>query len=428
MDRMSQRQWKRLDAVERIGRGALTSAEAAQVLGLCVRQVRRLRRAVEQHGAAGVIHGNSGRAPRHRISTALRERIVELRGKTYIGFNDQHFTEKLGALEGIVVSRPSVRRILRAAGIGAARKRRAAQHRRRRERRAQAGLMVLWDGSRHDWLEGRGPMLCLMGAVDDATGELLPGAHFVEQECAAGYLQVLKAMAAAKGLPWSIYMDQHGSLKRNDGHWTLEEELRGVQDPTQVGRALQALEIEPIYALSPQAKGRVERLWGTLQDRLVSELRLMGARTAAEATALLPQFTTEYNARFALAPANSTPAWRAVRRTLDLERVCSLTYEATVYNDNAVRLGGMILDVPPGPRKRSYAGARVTVCQLLDGSWRVYLGDTLIATAAAQHPGELRTIQRRRQRPPSAATAGKTPVALRAPSVFPARMISSPSP
>lgn len=423
---MSQRQWKRLDAVERIGRGALTTGEAAQVLGLSVRQVRRLRRAVEARGRAGVVHGNTGRAPQHRIAGAVRQRVVALRRKRYAGFNDQHFTEKLWEHEGVRISRPSVRRILRAAGIGPPRRRRAAQHRRRRDRKEQAGLMILWDGSRHDWLEGRGPMLCLMGAVDDATGELLPGAHFVEQECAAGYLRVLQAIATQKGLPWSAYMDQHGSLKRNDDHWTLEEELRGEQDPTQVGRALKTLQIEAIYALSPQAKGRVERLWGTLQDRLVSELRLAGARTAAEANAVLAWFRTDYTQRFGVAPANSAPAWRPVWRGIDLERVCSFHYAATVLNDNTVRLAGVLIDVPPGPRQRTYAGARVDLCQLLDGSWRVYRGDTLIATAAATTTGELRTHRRRRRRPPSAATVGKTPVARRAASVFPTEMSGHP--
>ena len=309
------------------------------------------------------------------------------------------------------ISRASVQRLLRAAGIGSPRRRRAAKHRRRRDRKAQAGLMILWDGSRHEWLEERGPVLCLMGAIDDATGELLPGAHFVEQECAAGYLGVLKAIAQEKGLPLSAYMDRHGSLKRNDAHWTLEEELRGVQDPTQVGRALQALEIEVIYALSPQAKGRVERLWGTLQDRLVSELRLAGATTASEANAVLVAFGPAHNRRFAIAPADATPAWRAVRRGTDLERLCSFHYAATVLNDNTVRLSGLVVDIPPGPRKRSYAGARVEVRQFLDGSWRVYLGDTVIATAAAKSSGELRTLRRRRRRPPSAAWSAHAPVA-----------------
>jgi transposase len=423
---MSKRQWKRLDAVERIERGGLTVGEAAEVLGLSPRQVRRLRRAVKQRGATGVVHGNTGRAPKHRVEEAVREQILELRRKKYDGFNDQHFTEKLGEVEGVAISRASVQRLLRAAGIGSPRRRRAPKHRRRRERKPQAGLMILWDGSRHEWLEERGPLLCLMGAIDDATGELLPGAHFVEQECAAGYLRVLRAIAEENGLPYSAYMDRHGSLKRNDDHWTLEEELRGAQDPTQVGRALAALEIEVIYALSPQAKGRVERLWGTLQDRLVSELRLVGAKTVADANAVLEAFRTDHNQRFAVPPADATPAWRSVRRGTDLSRLCSFHYEATVLNDNTVRIGGLVIDIPPGPRKRSYAQTRVEVRQLLDGSWRIYCADTVIATAAASSPGDLRPLKRRRRRPPSAASVGKTPVALRAPSVSPTEMIPSP--
>jgi len=257
--------------------------------------------------------------------------------------------------------------------------------------------MLLWDGSPHRWLEDRGPRLCLMAAMDDATSELLPGAHFVEQECVAGYLAVLKAIASEHGLPWSIYMDQHGSLKRNDDCWTLAEELRGKQDPTQVGMALEALEIEPIYALSPQAKGRVERLWGTLQDRLVSELRLAGASTLPQANAVLDFYRLEHNRRFAVPPKDRAPAWRAVRRGMDLRRICSFRYEATVRKDNTVRLAGTVIDIPPGPRRCSYADKRVEVCQLLDGTWHVYLGQHLLATCAATFTGELRVVRKRKK-------------------------------
>ena len=178
-----------------------------------------------------------------------------------------------------------------------------------------------------------------------------------------------------------------------------------------------------IYALSPQAKGRVERLWGTLQDRLVSELRLAGARTVEEANAVLETFRADHNRRFAISPADATPAWRTVRRGTELERLCSFHYEATVLNDNTVRLAGMVIDIAPGPRKRSYAGVRIELRQFLDGSWRVYLGDKVIATAAANSPDELRALRRRRRRPPSAASVGKTPLALRAPSVSPTEVI-----
>ncbi len=312
---MAEWQWKRWDAVARLGAGKLTLEEAARVLRLSVRQVRRIRRAVERAGRAGLQHGNTGHVPGNKLRGAVRKRILRLRRTKYRDFNDAHFTEKLAEEPApIRVSVRTVRRLLRAGGVPAVRRRRPPQHRRRRDRKAQAGLMLLWDGSRHDWLEGRGPWLCLVAAIDDATGELLPGGHFVAQECAAAYFGVLRAVVTAHGVPWSIYMDQHGALQRNDDHWTLAEELRGKQDPTQVGQALQALEIAAIYALSPQAKGRVERLWGTLQDRLVSELRLARARTIADANAVLERYRPVHNRRFAVPPQDTTPAWRPLRR------------------------------------------------------------------------------------------------------------------
>ena len=403
---MAEWQWKRWDVLQRLERGTLTMGEAAQVLRLSIRQVRRLRRRAERDGRQVVLHGNRGRAPTHTLAPATRERIVALRRTTYRDFNDTHFTEKLALLvPPLGVSVRTVRRILRAAGIGAVGRRRPRQHRRRRERKAQRGLMLLWDGSRHAWLEERGPVLTLVGAIDDASSELLPGAHFVDQECAAAYLQRVHVLATECGLPASIYMDQHGALKRNDDHWTLAEELRGQQDPTQVGQALEALGITAIYALSPQAKGRVERLWGTLQDRLVSELRLAGATTAAEANAILDRYRPEHNHRFAIAPADTASAWRPVRRDLDLTRLCSFCYAATVLKDNTVRLGGLVIDIPPGPRRRSYADRRVEVRQLLDGTWRVYLGDALIATAAATAARELRALKRRKRGRGAPATA-----------------------
>ena len=398
MDRMSDGQWKRLDAVRRIKQAALTVVEAARIVGVSERQMRRIVAAVKKRGSAGVQHGNAGRSPAHRMKSGIRKLVVKLMREKYAGFNDKHFTEKLVEVEKLKVSRAGVQRILRAAGIGAARKRRPPKHRRRRDRKPQAGLMILWDGSRHDWLEGRGPMLCLMGAIDDATSELLPGAHFVDQECAEGYLRVLMAIAREKGIPWSAYMDRHGSLKRNDSFWTLEEELRGKQDPTQVMRALEVLKIEIIYALSPQAKGRVERLWNTLQDRLTSELRLAKAKTVEEANAVLLRHTPDHNRRFAVTPENSEAAWLPVRAGLDLERVCSFSYEATVSNDNAVRLSGVpVIDIPPGRGRKSFAKARVDVRQLLDGSWRVYFGNELIGIAASTNAGELRALKRKKR-------------------------------
>jgi len=397
MDQMSLKQWKLLDVVKRIEGGLLTVGQAAEIVGLSKRQMRRVRGAVAERGKAGVVHGNQGRAPSNRVGAKTRRRVETLFRSKYVGFNDQQFTEELVG-EGIEMGKSTVRRILRDAKLPASRQRRATKHRARRDRRPQAGLMILWDGSSHAWLEARGPKLCLMAAIDDATGELLPGAHFVEQECAAGYLRVLRDIARSKGLPCSIYMDKHGSLRRNDAHWTLEEELRGRQDPTHVGSAIEALAIEAIYAHSPQAKGRVERLWGTLQDRLVSTLRLCGTCTQADANAVLEHERAEFNERFAIAAVDERPAWRLVPRSIDLDRVCGFRYPATVQNDNTVRIGGRVFDIPPGPGQRSYAHARVELNQLLDGTWRIYdKTNRIVATAPAAEVGELRAKASRKR-------------------------------
>lgn len=392
---MSVRESRRVFVVESIEAGELTVAEGAAALGLSRRQMKRLRKKVREGGPGGIVHGNVGRAPKHKVPAAMRARIVSLWRSTYVGFNDQHFSEKLVEVEGLDVSRETVRRSLRAAGIGAARRRRPPKHRRRRDRRPQAGLMVLWDGSRHDWLEGRGPRLCLMAAIDDATGELLPGAHFVEQECTLGYLRVLREIVKTRGVPLSAYMDRHGSLKRNDRKWTRDEELAGRQEPTQVKRALDDLGIHVIYALSPQAKGRVERLWGTLQDRLVSELRLLGVRTVAQANVILEWYREEHNKRFAIPPADAQSAWRKLSDGMTADEVCALQYARIVRSDNAVKIGKQVIDIPRNTKGRAtYAKANVLVRHGLDGGYGVYCDGQLIATAKSLAPTEPRSEAR----------------------------------
>ena len=400
---MSERQWKRLDVIRRVAAEEWSVAEGAWAAGLTERWIRALVASFKEKGDLAVVHGNTGRAPSNKLADRLVERVLRLRRTKYDGFNDHHFQEKLREKETVVVSRASVQRVLRGGGVPAVQGRRSAKHRRRRDRKPQAGMMILWDGSPHDWLEGRGPRLCLMGAVDDATSELLPGAHFLEQECAAGYLRVLRDIAREKGLPQSGYMDKHGALRRNDRHWTIEEELRGAQDPTHVERALKALGVEVIYAHSPQAKGRVERGWATHQDRLTSELRLARASTAEKANAVLDWYRLDHNRRFAIAPQDARPAWRPLHPSTDLDWVCAFAYKATVGNDNAVRIAGLVIDIPPGPRQRSYAKATVEVRQLLDGTWRVHHRGSCIA-ATEVTPGTLVELHPLKHRKRSAAS------------------------
>jgi hypothetical protein len=393
---MSQRDLHRYHTLRLVLEHRLTGAEAAVGLGLTERHVWWLLARLRADGRQALVHGNRGRPSGRRLPTATQHQILALARGSYAGLNTTHLTEKLQADHGLTVSRATVHRLLRAAGVSRPRHRRPPRHRARRPRKAQAGALVLWDGSPHAWLEARGPRCCLVGAMDDATGALLPGAVFVPAEDTVSYLRLLRVLLSTCGIPVALYMDRHGIFRRNDEAWTVAEEFAGRQEPTQVGRALEALGIDPIYALSPQAKGRIERLWNTLQDRLVAELRLVGITTVAGATAFLPGFTVAFNARFARPAADTVPAWRPVPRGLDLDRLCSLYTAATVLNDNTVRTQGTVLQIPPGPGGRGYAKARVEVRQLLDGTWRIYHRDQLLTTQPAVSGPPQHSLRRRR--------------------------------
>src|SRR3974390_2379290 len=279
---MGEKQLQRWHLIKLAEVGKITLKEAGEKMGVSYRQAKRIRRSVKQRGMKAFVHGNRGRPLNHRLEKSFREKVIKLSKEVYWDFNDTHFTEKLREREGIEIGRETVRRIRRAEGIAPKRKRRAQKHRKRRERKAQEGWMVLWDGSPHPWFGPDHPPCCLMAAIDDATGKLLV-ARFFLFEGSEGYLWLLREMVKRYGIPMVIYQDRHGSLHRNDNHWSLEEQLLGRQEPTQVGWALEALGIQAIPALSPQAKGRVEKLFATLQDRLGAELRLGGMTSIEEA-------------------------------------------------------------------------------------------------------------------------------------------------
>ena len=376
---MGQRELKRLHLMEMVKVGKVTLREAGERIGVSYRQAKRIGQAIRERGIKGLVHGNRGRPSNHRLKESLRERVLKLSEEVYWDFNDTHFTEKLRECEGIDLNRETVRKLRWEAGMAPKRRRRGPKHRKRRERKAQEGWMVLWDGSPHPWFGPDHPPCCLMAAIDDATGKLL-AARFFPFEGSAGYLWLLKEMVKKYGIPMIIYQDRHGALHRNDSHWSLEEQLAGRQEPTQVGSALEALGIQSISALSPQAKGRVEKLFATLQDRLGAELRLKEIVMMEEANRFLQStFLKDFNRRFAVRPREPQKAWREVPNHLDLDRIISFRYTATVGNDNTARLGGLVLDIPPGPQRKSYAKVKVEARQLLNGSWRIYAQDQLIA-------------------------------------------------
>lgn len=357
--------------------------EAAEALGLSERQVRRLQAAYAREGPRALVHGNRGRPPAHTLSAEVRQRVVELAREKYAGFNQQHLTEQLAEHESLPLGRMTVRRILLAAGLQSPRRRRPPQHRSRRERRPQAGMLLQADGSRHDWLEGRGPYLTLIGGIDDATGHV-PGAEFRAQEDAHGYMQWLWHVVEQEGIPLALYVDRHGIFRRRPREpLSLEEELAGEPLPTQFGRVLQELDITPIYALSPQAKGRVERLWGTFQDRLGSELRLAKATTLKQANQVLAAFLPRFNARFAVPPAQEGSASRPLPAGFVPEQVFCFKYRRVVAADNTVQFAGQTLQLLPDPQRASYAKAEVQVHERLDGSLAVYHQERCVATRPA---------------------------------------------
>jgi transposase len=380
---MSRKEAPRVGLLKALVARRVTGREVATALAVTVRQVWRLKRRFEAAGAAGLLHRSRGRPSPRRLAARLRQRVATLLTTTYRDFNDCHATEKLQEVEGLAISRPTVRRLRQALGRPPKRRRRPRQYRARREPRARMGALVQLDASPFAWLEGRGPAMSLHGAIDDATGTVL-ALHFRPTEDLHGYTTLLRALATDYGLPLTLYGDRLNVFLRNDRHWTLGEQLRGAQDPTHFGRMLQALGIGFIPAGSPQAKGRIERLWQTLQDRLVSELRLRGIATLEDANAVLPAFRADHNRRFARPPARPRPAWRPAPRDLPLLLGCR--YHRRVAADNTVRLGLRGLQLPPGPRRRSWAGLRVELRELLDGRLLVLHDAHVLATQPSPGP------------------------------------------
>lgn len=396
---------KRVLVLNQILEGHLSAAEAARLLTLSQRQVQRLMAAYRKEGVAAVVHGNRGRSPSHRIDETTRQRIITLAQTTYAGANYQHLRDLLAEREGIVVSRASVRRILqplRPAEPG----RQRPQHRRRRKRYAQEGMLVQIDGSPHAWLEERGPRLHLLAAIDDATGKVL-AAVFREQEDRIGYFHLVEQLVRGYGRPLAFYHDRHEIFpKRRAAKETdsLEEQLTGRVALSQFGRLLEELEITSIAARSPQAKGRVERLFGTLQDRLVLELRLAGASTREQANEFLAQYLPRFNAQFAVPAAQEGTAYRPLPAGLSLESLLCFKYERIVAADNTVQFGPQRLQVLPGKERRSYAQATVEVHEHFDGSLTIhYAGELLAATEAPPEAPKLRPRNGRLRGPTSAS-------------------------
>lgn len=388
---LNEAEQKRLYVLNQVIAGKLVTRKAAELLKRSVRQVRRWIAEYRRRGAIALIHGNRGRAPVNRVLKKTVKRVVELARGRYAGFNQQHFSEMLAEREGIDLSRSTVRRILEQAGIASPRRRRPAKHRSRRERYAQEGMLVQIDGSPHRWFGSQAPKQTLLAAIDDATGKVL-GAVFRPEEDAQGYFLLIRMIVEKYGCPLAVYRDRHGIFQRGrNRNLTIAEQLEDQPNHTQFGRLLKELNIESVPAQSPQAKGRIERLFGTFQDRLVSELRLDGIVDPRQANARLSEFLPRYNRRFAVPPRHKATVYRQPPNQLNT--IFAFKYLRTVGMDNTLRFLQHRIQIEPDRNRSSYARARVEVHQRMDGSLAVYYRDRCLVTTDAPAEAPILRIQ-----------------------------------
>jgi len=357
---MSVRELRRVQVVHGALERRFTQKAAASLIGVSERQFRRLVRSVREWGDRGIIHQGRGRASNRRLGAGVKARVLRLYRTQYPDFGPTLAAEKLLERDGLEVSRETLRQWLLGAGLWEKRRRRS-QHRQWRMRKACCGEMVQMDGSHHAWLEERGPELVLMGYIDDATNTV--SGRFYDYEGTMPAMDSFKRYVKRYGLPVSVYLDKHTTYK-SQRELTVEEELAGVLQPlSQFERALEELGVAVIHAHSPQAKGRVERLFGTLQDRLVKEMRLRGISSREAANAFLREYLPGYNRRFGVRPANTIDVHVKLERGFNLDRYLCLKTDRTVRNDHTVAYDGKLYQITQPVLSR-----KVIVQQRFDGS------------------------------------------------------------
>lgn len=387
---LSGKEVERLRVLVAVSAGELSRATAALQLGVSVRQLKRLLRRYRQEGPAGLRSRRRGRASNRRLANEVRGRVIALARSRYSGFGPTLLQEKLLAAHDIELAVETVRMLLLEAGLWRVKRRRREVHP-LRERRLQFGELIQIDGSLHDWLEGRAERCTLLAFIDDASGRVT-AARFMPAETTAGYFAVLSEHLHRYGRPISLYSDRHSIFVLND------RQGRKIQGRTQLARALDMLDIESICAYSPQAKGRIERLFQTCQDRLVKEMRLLGIDSLTSANAFLPQFMTFFNDRFAVTPRRPEDAHRPLLHSpRALELILAEHTDRTVSKNLSCQYRGRLYQMLADDRRRRLTGQRITVCERSNGEVVLLAGNEELAYSVGPQP-----------RPPVAVADDKT--------------------
>lgn len=358
-----QKELKRLHVIRKVIEGTLTQRDAADLISLTERQIRRIVKRIRQEGDEGIRHNSRGRPSKRKLP--FKERIVQLYRSTYPDFGPTLFTEKLTEREGITVSRETVRTWLMEAGEWKTHRRRKA-HRQWRERKDCYGEMLQMDGSHHDWFEGRGPRCVLMAYSDDATGSVY--GRFYEYEGTIPAMDSFKRYSTKHGLPMRVYLDKHTTYKS----WARRDDFQEAEPVSQFGRALAELGVKMLHAHSPQAKGRIERLFNTFQDRMVKEMRLRDVSTIPEANRFLASYLPVYNRRFSVPPKKNEDLHRTVN--VELDTILCIKTERTLKNDHTIQHNGTLYQIEDRIRAK-----KVVVEELIDGRMRIRHKEALLS-------------------------------------------------
>lgn len=361
------RELKKLQIIQQIIGKQITQKTAASILRLSVRQIKRLVSKVRKSGDQGIIHESRGKESNRKIPEDIKNLALALCRAKYHDFGATFACEKLSELEGITISDETLRKWLLEGGQSK-RKRKRKANRKWRQRKECFGQMVQLDGSHHDWLEGRGPELVIMGYIDDATNIVF--ARFYDYEGTLPAMDSFKRYIKKYGIPLSVYLDRHSTYK-SSRKLTPEEELEGIDKPlSQFERALGELGVTVIHAYSPQAKGRVERLFGTLQDRLVKEMRLQGIKTKEEANMFLGKYLPVFNRKYGVEPLIAANVHMPKPKSSDLNSALCIKTERTVKKDNTVALDGKLYLI-----EDKIMSIKVIFEEHLNGSLSIMCGD-----------------------------------------------------
>lgn len=376
--KLTRAEMKKVLVVEKILGGHMTNKEGAAALGISGRQIIRLKKTYLEKGAEGITHQNRNRKPVHALTEGVKERVVELYTTMYHGSNNCHYAELLEEHEGLKLSSSSIRRILLEKGIKQAKQRRRGKAHQPRKRKSQAGMLWQIDATPYAWLEDRSPAFALHAAIDDATG-IVVGAIFRKTECREGYSIAMQQGIKKYGLPLGLYSDRHTIFRSPKEKLTVEQELAGETRPlSHFGKAMADLHIEHIKAITPQAKGRIERLWVTFQDRLVIELRLLGVKTMEEANTVLPKLLEKHNRKFAVKPTKSESAYVEIHPQLRMNHIFTIREFRKLGHGNTLSYGGKVYTLAKPTRHRFLAKMTVEVRETLSGEVLLWHQDEAI--------------------------------------------------